>query len=114
VLSCITPQWREKYIFAADRPLRGGRWPDGLLVAFEVDINTERADFLHQNIEGFRHTGVDDVVALDQVLVNLGAAVHVVLLHSQHLLQHIRCTIRFERPHFHLAESLAAELRLAA
>ena len=38
----------------------------------------------------------------------------VVGLDRQHLLQRVRRAVRFQRPHFHLAEALAAELRLAA
>ena len=39
---------------------------------------------------------------------------HVVRLDGQHLLQRVRRAVGFQRPHFHLAEALAAELRLAA
>ena len=39
---------------------------------------------------------------------------HVVGLDRQHFLQGVRRAVGFERPDFHLAEALAAELRLAA
>ena len=39
---------------------------------------------------------------------------HVVRLDGQELLQRERRAVGLERPHFHLAEPLAAELRLAA
>jgi hypothetical protein len=58
--------------------------------------------------------GVDHVVAVDDVLVHLGTAVHVVGLHRQHFLQGVSGAVGFQRPDFHLAEALAAELRLAA
>src|SRR5204862_7247743 len=48
------------------------------------------------------------------LLVNLGAAIDVVRLRREQLLQDVRCAISFERPNFHFAEALAAELRLAA
>src|SRR5204863_373810 len=51
---------------------------------------------------------------LDDGLVNLGAAIDVVRLRREQLLQDVRCAISFERPNFHFAEALAAELRLAA
>jgi hypothetical protein len=54
------------------------------------------------------------VLALDDVLVHLGAAVHVVGLDRQHFLQRVSRAVGFQRPHFHFAEALAAELRLAA
>ena len=44
----------------------------------------------------------------------LRAAVHVVRLDGQHFLQRVRGAVGLERPHFHFAEALAAELRLAA
>jgi hypothetical protein len=39
---------------------------------------------------------------------------HVVRLHRQHFLQRVGGAVGLERPHFHFAEALAAELRLAA
>ena len=54
------------------------------------------------------------MLALDDVLVHLGPAVDVVRLDGEHLLQRVRRAVGLERPHFHLAEALAAELRLAA
>src|SRR3712207_6242195 len=38
----------------------------------------------------------------------------VVGLDREHLLERVRGAVRLERPHLHLAEALAAELRLAA
>ena len=52
--------------------------------------------------------------AVDDVLVHLVAALHVVGLHRQHFLQGVRRAVGFQRPDFHFAEALAAELRLAA
>src|SRR5471032_1833885 len=83
---------------------------DCLLVAFEIDIDTQRTDFLDQHVERLRHAGVDHVVAFDQVLVHFGTAIHVIGLDGQHLLQDIRCAVRFQCPHFHLTEALTTEL----
>ena len=46
--------------------------------------------------------------------VGLGAAADVVGLHCQHFLERVGGAIGFERPHFHFAEALSAELGLAA
>jgi hypothetical protein len=47
-------------------------------IAVKINIDRQRTNFLDQHIEGFRHTGVDLVIALDDILVNLGTA------HSRH------------------------------
>src|SRR6266481_89661 len=80
----------------------------------QVDVDAKGPDFLHQHVEGLRHSRVDLVVAFDDVFVDLGAAVDVVGLDREHLLQRVRRAVGFERPDLHLAETLSAELRLAA
>ena len=52
------------------------------------------------------------MVAIHDVFVHLGTAGHVVRLHSQHFLQGIGSTVGFQRPHFHLPETLTTELCL--
>ena len=52
--------------------------------------------------------------AVDDVLVHLVAALHVVGLHREHFLQGVSRAVGFQRPDFHFAEALTAELRLAA
>ncbi len=54
------------------------------------------------------------MIAVDDRLVHLRAAVHVVRLDGQHLLQRVRSAVGLERPHLHLAKALSTELRLAA
>ena len=85
-----------------------------LLGIVQVDVQAERAHFLDQHVERFRNAGLERVVAAHDRLVDLGAAGHVVGLHRQHFLQRVGGAVGFERPHFHFAEALAAELRLAA
>ena len=58
--------------------------------------------------------GLEHVLALDDRLVHARAAGDVVGLDRQHLLQRVGGAVGLERPHLHLAETLAAELRLAA
>ena len=53
-------------------------------------------------------------MALDDGFIGLDTAGHVVGLDRQDLLQGISSAVSFQRPDFHFAEALAAELRLAA
>src|SRR5665213_2619908 len=80
----------------------------------ELDIEPQRSQFLDQHVEGFRNTGLEIIVTAHDRLIDLGAARHVVGLHRQHFVQRIGGAIGLERPDFHFAEALAAELRLAA
>ena len=54
------------------------------------------------------------MLALDDRLVHARAADDVVGLDGQELLQAVGGAVGLHRPHFHLAEALAAELGLAA
>ncbi len=69
---------------------------------------------LREHLERDRRAGLEDVQALHHRLVDLRAAVDVVRLDGQQLLEDGRGAVRLERPHLHLAEALAAEARLAA
>ena len=82
--------------------------------AIELDVEAEAAHFLDEHVEALRDAGLERVVALDDRLVDLGAADHVVRLHRQHFLQRVGGAVGLERPDLHFAEALAAELRLAA
>ena len=66
-----------------------------------------------QPLERGHRIGLDGL-ALDDGLVDLGAAVHVVGLVGEEFLQHVGRAVGFQRPDFHLAEALATELGLAA
>src|SRR3954464_1302565 len=80
----------------------------------ELDVQTERLQLADEHVERFRHARLDRRLALHDGLVDLGAAIHVVGLGGEQLLQDVGGAVSFERPHFHLAETLATELRLAA
>src|SRR6202011_6083801 len=54
------------------------------------------------------------VIASDNRLIDFGPAGYVVRLDRQHLLQRVGRAIGFQRPNFHLAETLTPELGLAA
>ena len=69
---------------------------------------------MQQHVHGLGNTRSGQVLALDDRLVSLGAAHHVVGLDGQDLLQDVGGAEAFERPNLHLTETLAAELGLTA
>src|SRR5262249_3893543 len=85
-----------------------------LLALHQFNVQAERLQLANENVERFRHARLDARFALDDGLVNLGTAINVVGLRSEQVLQDVRGAVGFERPDFHFAEALAAELRLAA
>jgi hypothetical protein len=80
----------------------------------ELDVQAQRLQLLEQHVERLRQPGLEHVLALDDRLVHARAADHVVRLDRQELLQRVGRAVGLHRPDFHLAEPLAAELRLAA
>src|ERR1700686_528203 len=80
----------------------------------QLDIQAERLQLADQHVERFGYAGLHGSFALDDGLINLGAAVYVVGLRRQQLLQDERRAISFQRPDFHFSETLSSELRLAA
>src|ERR1043165_1149580 len=52
----------------------------------QLDVEAERPHLLDEHVEALRNAGLERVVALDDRLVDLGAADHVVRLHGQHFL----------------------------
>src|SRR5262249_7662538 len=91
-----------------------GRFFLRLLALHQFNVKAERLQLANDNVERFRHARLDARLALDDGLVNLGAAINVVGLCREQFLQDVRGAVGFERPNFHFAEALAAELRLAA
>ena len=84
------------------------------LLGDHVDVERQRLHLLQEHLEGLGDRRLGDVLALDDRLVGLHAPDGVVGLDGEHLLQRVGGAVRLERPHLHLAEALAAELRLAA
>ena len=78
-----------------------------------VHLDAERLQLLHEHVERLRDARLWQVLPLHDRLVHAASTVHVVGLDRQDLLQRVRGAIRLQRPHFHLSEPLAAELRLA-
>ncbi|GAR62119.1 hypothetical protein NGUA15_03921 [Salmonella enterica] len=56
------------------------------LLVFQFDVDAQRADLFQQNVEGFRHTRFHLMVAVHDVLIHLGTAVHVIRLNGEHFL----------------------------
>src|SRR6478609_9920840 len=108
---------KSKLELFGSRPLRKSITLSPLLVALgsraESDLETERLEFLHEHVERLGNAGLRQILPLHDRLVDAAASRDVVRLHRQHLLQRVRRAVRLERPHFHFAEALAAELRLA-
>src|SRR5260370_14728728 len=100
--------------YKGNLPLVSGFIPCGLLPLHQFDVQAERLQLAHEDVERFGHARLDARFALDDGLVNLRAAIDVVRLGREQLLQDVRCPVSFQRPDFHFAEALAAELRLAA
>ena len=80
----------------------------------QLDVQAQRLQLLEEHVERLRQAGLERVLALDDRLVHARAADDVVGLDGQELLQTVGGAVGLHRPHFHLAETLAAELRLAA
>src|SRR5229473_298461 len=91
-----------------------GKHDLALVLTQDLDPEREPFELLDQHAERFRDAGLERVVALDDGLVGLHPTDDVVGLDGQDLLQDVRGAVSLERPHLHLAEALAAELRLAA
>src|SRR6185312_16314457 len=85
-----------------------------LLRIMQIDVEAQRAHFLDQHVEAFGDARLERVVAAHDRFVHLGTAGDVVRLHGEHLLERVGRAVSLERPHLHFAETLAAELRLAA
>src|SRR5882724_11559696 len=92
-------------------PLSGSLLP---VLRHQLDVERETLEFLHEHVERLRRTGLEEVFTLHDRLVDAVAALHVVGLHGQHLLEGVRGPVGLERPHLHLAEPLPTELGLAA
>src|SRR3954451_11301754 len=80
----------------------------------ELNVETEALQLAAEHVEGFRQARRLRDLALHDGLVDLASPFHVVALDGQQLLQGVGGAVRLQGPDFHLAETLAAELRLAA
>src|SRR3989344_7712900 len=81
--------------------------------AAEHNVQRKTFEFVHEHMEGRRDIRAFDLLARNDGLVRCRATVHVVRLDGEHFLERVRSAVSLERPHLHLAEALAAELRFA-
>src|SRR3954462_8613942 len=87
---------------------------DLLVVLIEdLRVEPEAPQLLDEDLEGLGDPRGLDLLALHDRLVRLDTPEDVVRLHGQQLLEDVRGPVGLERPHLHLAEALATELRLA-
>ena len=91
--------------------LRMSPW---LTLLLKVDAETEAAELVEKHVERFGDSCRWHSLAFDNRLVGLGAACDVVGLDSDDLLENVGGTECFERPDFHLTETLATELGFTA
>src|SRR6202795_3323194 len=110
--NCLLPGQKEHRL----KPvlLVGGLIGCRLLALHQLDVEAERLQLAHEHVERFGDARLDARFALDDGLVDFRAAIDVVGLRGQEFLQNVRGAVGFERPDFHFAEPLPAELRLAA
>src|SRR5207237_7944831 len=88
---------------------------DGVAVAVDdFDAQAQRLQLLDQDPERFRDARLLDRLALDDGFVGLDAPGGVVRLDGHHFLERVCRTVSLQRPHFHFAKALAAELRFTA
>src|ERR1700730_321659 len=80
----------------------------------KFNIQAKRTHLLNEHIKTFRNARFEDVIAAYDRFIDLCTAGHVIRFYSQHFLQSVGRSVSLKRPDFHLAESLAAKLCLAA
>src|SRR6266852_4612578 len=80
------------------------------VLGHELHVQGQALQLLHEHVEGLRRPGLQEILSLYDGFVDPVAALDVVRLDREHLLQRVGGAVCLERPHLHLAETLAAEL----
>ena len=78
------------------------------------DAQTQAAQLVQKHVERLRYAGSGHGLTLHDSLVGLAAAIDVITLDGEYLLQDVGGAECFERPNLHLTETLATELCLTA
>ena len=78
----------------------------------QLDVETQRAHFLDEHVEGSPECRPRTCRHPNDRLVDLGPACNVIRLHGQHFLKRVGGAISLQRPNLHFTEALATELRL--
>ena len=79
-----------------------------------LDIETEGLELLDKNSERLRNTRVRNRLALYNRFIGLYSSDNVIGLDGEYFLKRICRAVCFQRPYFHLTETLTAELSLTA
>src|SRR5580765_3393686 len=95
----------ERYMMVSLNPLSLIRRQSGLQVLarslHQLHVQTQGLQLADQHVKAFRNARLGGSLALYDGFVNFGAAVDVVGLRSQKLLQYIGGAVCFQRPNFH-------------
>src|SRR5215469_15169919 len=112
----LTPGQVDAQLFrrAEDVLVRVAHLDGGTVARQHLHVEAQRLHLLDQHLEALRDAWFRDVLALDDRLVHLHAAEHVVGLDREQFLQGIGGAVGLQCPHLHLTEPLTTELRLAA
>src|SRR6476469_7616096 len=95
-----------------DKKLRCAIENTGRSLAATFDVETETLHFLDQHVKRFRGARFERVITFHDGFINPGTSLHVVGFHGQQLLKGVSSTVRFQRPHLHLAKTMAPLLAL--
>ena len=80
----------------------------------ELDVEGKGFKLANENVEGLGESRFKGVLAFNDGFVNSGAALYVVGLDGEHLLEGVSRSVGLKSPNFHLSEPLASELGLTA
>ena len=85
------------------------------LTRYQIEfIERARLQLFKQDLERFGYARLAYIVAVYNAVVGFKPAHDVVRLNGKHFLKNVRRAVSFERPNFHFAEALSAELRFTA
>src|SRR5581483_8582870 len=103
VRSCCANNFDLRYVFHKAGSL-----------AAHFHVQTQTLHFLDKDVERLGCPGFEGIIAFNDGFVDASAALNVIGLDCQQLLQGVSGAVGFERPHLHLAKTLSAILCLAA
>src|SRR5262245_15958464 len=110
----VTRWWRVRAAVRTRRTKRLVRRLHFLASSNQLDVKTKRLKLSDEHVERLRHARIEVGLALYDGLVDLRTARDVVRLGGQQLLENMRGSVCFQRPHLHLSEPLPAELCLSS
>ena len=81
-----------------------------LVITKDTHIQCQRLKLFKKYLEGFRNTRLRNIITLNDRLIGLHTAYHIIRLHCKDLLQCVGCTICLKCPYLHLSETLSTKL----